>query len=207
RYFPDPDLPPLVISEAWIDAVRQSMPELPAAMTERFQRDYSLPAHDAAMMTQSKAMAAFFEAVARQSGEPKLAANWLMGEVSRRLNAQARRIDDSPLAADVLASLIGRISDGTLSNSGARQLFDAVWQGDRRSVDDLIEALGLRQMSDSSELDRIIDEVLAANQKSVDEYRSGKDKAFNALVGQVMKASKGKANPGQINQLLKTRLG
>ena len=207
RYFPDPDLPPLVIADAWIDEVRQSMPELPAAMAERFQRDYSLPAADAAMMIQSKAMGAYFETVAKASGAPKLAANWLMGEVSRRLNAEARGIEASPVGTDMLAALITRITDGTLSNSGARQIFDAMWQGDQRAVDELIEALGLRQMNDSSELERIIDEVLANNQKSIDEYRSGKDKAFNALVGQIMKASKGKANPGQVNQLLKSRLG
>ena len=207
RYFPDPDLPPLVISDAWINEVRQAMPELPAAMAERFQRHYSLPAYDAAMMTQSKAMGEFFESVAKASGAPKLTANWLMGEVSRRLNAEARGIQDSPFGAAMLASLIGRITDGTLSNSGARQVFEAMWQGDQRSVDELIDVLGLQQISDSSALHRIIDEVLAANQKSIDEYRSGKDKAFNSLVGQVMKASKGKADPGKVNHLLKIRLG
>ncbi len=207
RYFPDPDLPPLVISSQWIEDVRAAMPELPKAMAERFQSEYALPAHDAAMMTQSKSMGSYFETVAKASGAPKLAANWLMGEVSRRLNAESASIEASPVGAQALAALIGRITDGTVSNSGARQIFDAMWQGESRSVDELIEALGLRQMDDSSELDRIIDEVVAANQKSVDEYRAGKDKAFNALVGQVMKASKGKANPGQVNQSLKRKLG
>ena len=207
RYFPDPDLPPLLIAQQWIDEVQATMPELPQAMAERFQRDYALPAHDAAMMTQSKAMGTYFEAVATASGSPKLAANWLMGEVSRRLNAGSIDIGSSPVAAPVLAALIGRIVDSTLSNAGARQIFDLLWQGDGRSVDELIDGLGLRQMSDAGELDRIVDEVVAANQKSVDEYRAGKDKAFNALVGQIMKASKGKANPAQVNQLLKRKLG
>ncbi len=207
RYFPDPDLPPLLIAPHWIDDVRAAMPELPRAMAERFERDYALPAHDAAMMTQSKAMSGYFEAVAQACGAPKLAANWLMGEVSRRLNAQSLDISGSPVTAATLAGLIGRIGDSTLSNSGARQVFDLLWQGDARSVDELIDALGLRQMDDAGELDRIVDEVIAANQKSVDEYRAGKDKAFNALVGQVMKASKGKANPAQVNPLLKRKLG
>ncbi|WP_418317340.1 Asp-tRNA(Asn)/Glu-tRNA(Gln) amidotransferase subunit GatB [Piscinibacter sakaiensis] len=207
RYFPDPDLPPLVISDDWVGQVREAMPELPRAMAERFQRDYALPPYDASMMTQSKAMAAFFEAAAKACGAPKLVANWLMGEVSRRLNAQAAEIDQSPVDPQALALLIGRIVDSTVSNNGARQIFDAMWQGDPRPVDELIESLGLRQMNDSGELDRIVDEVIAANQKSVDEYRAGKDKAFNALVGQVMKASRGKANPGQVNETLKRKLG
>ena len=159
------------------------------------------------MMTQSKAMGGYFEAVATASGSPKLAANWLMGEVSRRLNAGLAEIERQPGRGAQLAALIGRIIDSTLSNSGARQVFDLLWQEDGRSVDELIDALGLRQMNDAGELDRIVDEVVAANQKSVDEYRAGKDKAFNALVGQIMKASKGKANPAQVNQLLKGKLG
>ncbi len=207
RYFPDPDLPPLVISSDWIEQVRAAMPELPRLMADRFQIDYKLPAYDASMMTQSKAMAAYFETAAKACGAPKLVANWLMGEISRRLNAEAADIAQSPVGPQALALLIGRIVDSTVSNNGARQIFDAMWQGDPRPVDELIESLGLRQMNDSGELDRIIDEVIAANQKSVDEYRAGKDKAFNALVGQVMKASRGKANPGQVNESLKRRLG
>ena len=207
RYFPDPDLPPLVIAPEWIEAVRAEMPELPRRMAERFQQAYALPAYDAAMMTQSKAMGAYFEATAQACGSPKLAANWLMGEVSRRLNAQGMDIQASPVPAATLAALIRRIGDGTVSNNGARQVFDALWQGEGDEVDALIDARGLRQMNDTSELDRIVDEVLAANQKSVDEYRAGKDKAFNAMVGQVMKASKGKANPAQVNELLRRKLG
>ncbi|WP_374367229.1 Asp-tRNA(Asn)/Glu-tRNA(Gln) amidotransferase subunit GatB [Piscinibacter sp.] len=207
RYFPDPDLPPLVIAPEWVARVKAGMPELPRAMGERFQRDYGLPAYDAAMMTQGKAMGAFFEAAAKACGAPKLVANWLMGEVSRRLNAEDRLIEASPVSAAQLAAMIGRIADGTISNNGAKQVFDALWTGQGSEVDAVIEARGLKQMSDSGELERIIDEVLAANAKSVEEYRAGKDKAFNALVGQAMKASKGKANPAQVNELLKKKLG
>jgi len=207
RYFPDPDLPPLVITSAWIASVKAEMPELPRVMAERFHTDYALPAYDATMMTQSQAFAAYFEATAKACGAPKLAANWLMGEVSRRLNAEGRDISASPVAATTLAALIARIADGTISNNGARQVFDALWSGEAQDVDGLIAAKGLKQMSDSGELDRIVDEVLAANAKSVEEYRAGKDKAFNALVGQAMKATKGKANPAQVNELLKKKLG
>jgi len=207
RYFPDPDLPPLAIAPEWVARVKADMPELPRAMGERFQREYGLPAYDAAMMTQGKAMGAFFEAAAKACGAPKLVANWLMGEVSRRLNAEDRLIEASPVSAAQLAAMIVRIADGTISNNGAKQVFDALWTGQGSEVDAVIEAKGLKQMSNSGELERIIDEVLAANAKSVEEYRAGKDKAFNALVGQAMKASKGKANPAQVNELLKKKLG
>ncbi len=207
RYFPDPDLPPLVISQAWIDEVRAGMPELPRLMAQRFQAEYLLPAYDAAIMTQSKALSAYFETAAQASGAPKLVANWLMGEVSRRLNAESLDIAASPVPADLLAGMVRRIGDGTISNSGAKQLFDALWTGKGKDVDALIESLGLKQMSDTGELERILDEVLAANPKSVEEFRAGKDKAFNALVGQAMKATKGKANPALVNEVLKKKLG
>ncbi|WP_298826880.1 Asp-tRNA(Asn)/Glu-tRNA(Gln) amidotransferase subunit GatB [uncultured Piscinibacter sp.] len=206
RYFPDPDLPPLVIAPQWIERVKSEMPELPRLMAQRFQSDYGLPAYDAAMMTQGKAMGAFFETAAKACGQPKLVANWLMGEVSRRLNAEDRGIESSPVTAVQLAAMVGRIVDGTISNNGARQVFDALWTGAGSEVDAIIEAKGLKQMSDSGELERILDEVLAANTRSVEEYRAGKDKAFNALVGQAMKATKGKANPAQVNELLKKKL-
>jgi aspartyl-tRNA(Asn)/glutamyl-tRNA(Gln) amidotransferase subunit B len=206
RYFPDPDLPPLVIAPAWIERVRAEMPELPQAMAARFQQVHGLPEYDASLMTQSKALAAYFEAATAACGQPKLVANWLMGEISRRLNAEALAIDASPVAAPTLGALITRIADGTISNNGARQVFDALWSG-ASDVDAVIEASGLKQMSDTGALEVIVDEVIAANPKSVEEYRAGKDKAFNALVGQIMKASKGKANPAQANALLKARLG
>ncbi len=207
RYFPDPDLPPLVISPEWIAQVRQAMPELPARMAERFVRDDGLAPHDAAMMTTSLAQARYYEAVRDACRQPKLAANWLMGEVSRRLNAEGLGIDAAPVSAAMLASLISKVVDGTVSNNGARQVFDALWVGEGDNVDTLIGAKGLKQLSDNTALQALVDAVIVANSKSVDEYRAGKDKAFNALVGQVMKASQGKANPAQAGELLKQRLG
>ncbi len=206
RYFPDPDLPPLVIAPDWIERVKAAMPELPAAMAERFQRDDGLPADAAAMMTQSLAFARYYEAVRDACANAKLAANWLMGEVSKRLNAEGVDIQALPLAPASLATLIRRVADGTVSHSGARQVFDALWAEPGGEVDALIERLGLRQMNDAGALEAIVDEVIAANPKSVAEFRAGKDKAFNALVGQVMKASRGKANPGQASELLRQRL-
>jgi aspartyl-tRNA(Asn)/glutamyl-tRNA(Gln) amidotransferase subunit B len=205
RYFPDPDLPPLAIPVDWIERVRAEMPELPREMAARFQREYGLADYDARMTTQAKDFAAYFEAAARASGQPKLVANWMMGEVSRRMNAAA--LTTIPMPASQLAALVSRIADGTVSNSAARQVFDALWLGDGASVDAVIDAKGLRSMRDAGELERIVDGVLAANPKSVEEFRAGKEKAFNALVGQAMKASKGKADPVQLNALLKARLG
>jgi aspartyl-tRNA(Asn)/glutamyl-tRNA(Gln) amidotransferase subunit B len=207
RYFPDPDLPPLEIAPDWIERVRAAMPELPAAMARRFMSDDALPPDDAALMTQSLAFARFYEAVRDGCGQAKLAANWMMGEVSKRLNAEGRPIEHAPITANVLAALIRRVADGTLSNSGARQVFEVMWNEQLADVDAVIANKGLKQMSDSSVLETIVDQVLAANAKSVDEYRAGKDKAFNSLVGQVMKASQGKANPTQAGELLKRKLG
>ena len=212
RYFPDPDLPPLVIAPEWIERVRGEMPELPRAMAARFQADYGLPAYDAALMTQSKAVGTFFESAAKACGQPKLVSNWVMGEISRRLNAAEQSIEQSPVSAELLAALIGRIADGTIANNGAKQVFEVLWteQASGASptarIDAIIEAKGLKQMSDTGELEKILDDVLAANAKSVEEFRAGKEKAFNALVGQAMKATKGKANPATVNELLKKKL-
>jgi aspartyl-tRNA(Asn)/glutamyl-tRNA(Gln) amidotransferase subunit B len=206
RYFPDPDLPPLVIAPEWIEQVRATLPELPAAMAARFVAADGLTPADAALMTQSPAFARYYETARDASRAPKLVANWLMGEVSRRLNTEARDISASPVSAVTLAALIGRIGDGTISNNAARQVFDALWSGAAEPVDALIASMGLKQLRDSSALEPIVDAVIAANPKSVDEYRAGKDKAFNALVGQVMKASQGKANPAQAGELLRARL-
>ena len=205
RYFPDPDLPPLVISREWVDRVRSEMAELPRVMAERFVRDYGLPEYDATTLTQSQAMAAYFEATAKASGQAKLASNWIMGEVARRLNQDDIDFDAIPVTSAQLAALIGRIVDNTISNNAAKQVFDALWQGERE-VDAIIEAKGLKQMNDTGALESIIDEVLAGNADNIAQYKAGKDKAFNALVGQVMKASKGKANPAQVNALLKAKL-
>lgn len=209
RYFPDPDLPPLVVPPEWVEQVRSEMAELPRVMAARLVAEYALPEYDAATLTQSKAMASYFEAVARASGQPKLASNWIMGEVSRRLNAQQITIERVPLAAPVLAALIGRIADNTVSHSAARQVFELLWvEGSSAAgdVDRIIEAQGLRQMNDSGALEQIIDAVIAANPDNVAQFRAGKDKAFNALVGQAMKASKGKANPAQVSELLRAKL-
>ncbi len=207
RYFPDPDLPPLVIAPEWIERVRGEMPELPRLMAERFQNDYRLAAYDASTMTQNKAFAAYFETAAKACGQPKLVANWLMGEVSMRLNAGQIAIDQFPVSAQQLAGLISRIADGTLSNKGAKDVLDRLCMFPADDIDTVIETQGLRQMSDTGELERILDEVLAANAKSVEEFRAGKEKAFNALIGQAMKATKGKANPAAVNELLKKKLG
>ena len=206
RYFPDPDLPPLVIAPEWVEQTRAEMPELPRQMAERFVRDWGLPEYDAITLTQSPGMAAYFEAAARASGQPKLASNWVMGEISKRLNAENLAIEAAKVSAEQLARLIGRIQDSTISNAAARQVFEALWSGEGSDVDALIEAKGLKQMNDTGALEKIVDEVIAANAANVEQYRAGKDKAFNALVGQVMKASKGKANPQQVNELLKQRL-
>jgi aspartyl-tRNA(Asn)/glutamyl-tRNA(Gln) amidotransferase subunit B len=207
RYFPDPDLPPLVVASEWVERVRGQMAELPRVMAARFVADYGLPEYDATTLTQSKAMAAYFEAAARACGQPKLASNWVMGEVSRRLNAQDIGIEAAPVSPAQLATLIGRIVDNTVSNSAARQVFDALWLGEGSDVDAVIEAKGLKQMNDSGALEKIIDDIIAANPDNVAQFRAGKDKAFNALVGQAMKATKGKGNPQQVNDLLRKKLG
>jgi aspartyl-tRNA(Asn)/glutamyl-tRNA(Gln) amidotransferase subunit B len=207
RYFPDPDLPPLVIAADWVERVKGEMPELPRLMAARFVRDYGLPEYDATTLTQSKAMGTYFEDAARASGQAKLASNWIMGEVSRRLNAQDMAIEQAPVPAARLARLIQRIADGTVSNNAARQVFEALWSGEGADVDAVIEAKGLKQMNDSGALEAIVDEVIAANAANVEQIRAGKDKAFNALVGQAMKASKGKANPQQVGDLLRKKLG
>ena len=207
RYFPDPDLPPLVIADEWVCRVRAEMTELPRVMAARFMADYGLSEYDATQLTQSKAVAAYFEETAKVSGQAKLACNWVTGELARRLNTQELSIIDSPVASSLLGKLISRITDNTISNNAAKQVFDALWTGEGKDVDAIIEAKGLKQMSDTGELEGIIDGVIAANTKSVEEYKAGNAKAFNALVGQAMKATKGKGNPAQVNELLKKKLG
>ena len=206
RYFPDPDLPPLVISREWVERVRSEMAELPRVMAERFVAQYGLPEYDATALTQSKAMAAYFEETAKACEQAKLASNWIMGELSRRMNADDIGIEHLPVKAVQLGALIKRIADDTISNNAAKQVFDALWsQGGE--VDAIIEAKGLRQMNDTGALEAIIDEVLAANPKNVEEFKAGNAKALNGLVGPIMKASKGKANPAQVNALLLKKLG
>ncbi len=207
RYFPDPDLLPLEITDDWVEATRRAMPELPAAMRERFVTDYALAPYDAAVLTGGRDIADFFEAMLRHlPAEPKLCANWLMGEVSARLNREQIGLGAAPVQPQALAGLLARIADGTLSGKMAKEVFDAMWEGGG-SADALIEQRGLKQISDGGAIEAMVDEVLAANPKSVAEFRSGKEKAFNALVGQVMKAARGKANPAQVNEVLRRKLG
>ena len=207
RYFPDPDLPPLVIAPEWIERVRSEMIELPRVMAARFVADYGLPEYDATTLTQSHAMAVYFQDTVRACRQPKLASNWVMGEVSRKLNSDERSFDDIPVSAFKLGEIIKQINDGIISNNAAKQVFDALWTGEGQDVGAIIEAKGLKQMNDTGALEKIIDEVIAANPDNVAQFKAGKDKAFNALVGQIMKASKGKANPQQVNELLRQKLG
>jgi aspartyl-tRNA(Asn)/glutamyl-tRNA(Gln) amidotransferase subunit B len=212
RYFPDPDLLPLVVTEHEIERLRGELPELPDAKRARFMREYRLPAYDAALVTASRAAADFFERLVYASGaEPKLCANWQTGELAAALNRRDLDISASPVSPEVLGLIIKRLADGTLSGKTAKQVFDAVLelQGAKEPavVDRIIEEKGLRQISDSVEIEKLVDEVLAANAKQVQDYRAGKEKAFNSLVGQVMKATRGKANPAQVNELLRRKLG
>ena len=211
RYFPDPDLLPLVIHQDWINRVKAEMPELPAAMRERFTTQLGLSDYDAIVLTQSKAVAHYFENVVAVCGanDAKIAANWMMGDVASTLNREGLEIDTIPVKPAQLALLLKRISDGTISNKIAKEVFAAMWQApsdDDNLADKVIDAKGLKQISDPNALEKMIDEVLGANAKLVEDYRSGKEKAFNALVGQAMKATKGKGNPAQVNALLLAKL-
>jgi len=207
RYFPDPDLPPLVVAAEWIERVRATMPELPRATAERYVRDHGLSEYDAAQLTQGAALARYFDDAVNAGAAPKLASNWITGEMARRLNAAEIGIEAAPVKAAQLAQLVTRIADGTLPNNAARQVFEALWSGEGSDVDAIIEAKDLKPMNDAGALDKILDEVIAKNAKNVEEYRGGKEKALNGLVGQVMKASGGKANPAQVTELLKAKLG
>jgi aspartyl-tRNA(Asn)/glutamyl-tRNA(Gln) amidotransferase subunit B len=207
RYFPDPDLLPLQISAEWIESVRGSLPELPEAMRTRLASRYGLGSYDAALLTSSRALAEYFEQVARSAPDPKAAANWVNGELSAALNAAGLPIEQCPVAPAQLAALLSRIADGTINQKTARDVFAALWDGTAESVDAIIDARGLRQISDAGALEAIVDQVLAANAPMVAEFKAGKDKAFNALVGQAMKATRGKANPAQVNEILRRKLG
>lgn len=205
RYFPDPDLLPVLITDDMLNAAKANMPELPQEMAARFIEQYEVSTYDARLLTANRTQADWFEQAASNNGHGKLVANWMLGEMSAALNKNALDISESPINAERLAGLIRRIADNTLSNKLAKQVFEAMWSSDL-SADDIIERDGLKQMTDSGAIEKIIDEVLANNQKSVEEFKSGKEKAFNALVGQVMKASRGKANPQQVQSLLRDKL-
>jgi aspartyl-tRNA(Asn)/glutamyl-tRNA(Gln) amidotransferase subunit B len=211
RYFPDPDLLPLAISEPWLAEVQAQLPELPQAKRERFVTQYGLTPYDAAVLTASAELAEYFESTARAASGAvaKLCANWITGVLSARINQENVPIEESPVSALQLRCLIARIADSTVSSKTARDVFDAIWSGEAHgedAADRIIRARGLKQISDSGELEKIAADVIAANPQQVSDYRSGKERAFNALVGQVMKATKGKANPQQVNEILKRRL-
>ena len=208
RYFPDPDLLPLVISADWIARVKGELPELPGQMRERFINDLDLSAYDATTLTASQEMADYFESTVAVAGKAnaKPCANWVMVDLAARLNKEGRELADSPVSAAQLAGLIQRIADNTISNNIAKKVFEALWNGEGATADEIIDKQGLKQITDSGAIEALVDEVLAANAGNVAEFRAGKEKAFNALVGQVMKAAKGKANPQQVNDLLRKKL-
>jgi aspartyl-tRNA(Asn)/glutamyl-tRNA(Gln) amidotransferase subunit B len=208
RYFPDPDLLPLVIGEDWISRVRGELPELPQQKRERFKEELGLSAYDASTLTASQEMADYFESTVAVAGKAnaKPCANWVMVDLAARLNKEGREIGDAPVSAQQLGGLILRIADNTISNNIAKKVFEALWNGEGASADQVIEQQGLKQITDSGAIEALVDEVLAANAANVAEFRAGKEKAFNALVGQVMKAAKGKANPQQVNDLLRRKL-
>jgi aspartyl-tRNA(Asn)/glutamyl-tRNA(Gln) amidotransferase subunit B len=206
RYFPDPDLPPLVIEKSWIEEVRRALPELPEAKRRRFASEYALSSVDAAALCASASLALTFEDAIAAGAAPKLAANWILGEYSAALNKADIDAADAPVSGKDIALLITRISDGTISGKIAKDVFDAMWAGEG-NADAIIEKKGLRQISDAGALEKIVDDVLAANAAIVAEVNAGKEKAFNSLVGKVMAASKGKANPAQVNAILKRKLG
>jgi len=209
RYFPDPDLPPLVVDDAWIERVKAALPELPQAMRSRFEQQYRLTAYEAAALTASRELASYYEAIVHAlGGGAKIAASWVMGELSAALNRSEKDIAACPVTAEKLAALLGRVSDNTISGKIAKEVFDAMWAGEHGGDPDaIIVAKGLEQISDQAAIEKIADEVLALNAATVAEYRAGKEKAFNSLVGQAMKATKGKANPAQVNAVLKQKLG
>jgi len=210
RYFPDPDLPPLRIGADWIGRVQETLPELPAARRARFEAALGLSRYDAAQLTLDRATSDYFEQVIGHlpENQAKLAANWMLGELAAALNREERTIDASPIAPPQLALLLTRIADGTLSNKIAREVFTALWAGEHAGeVDTIIHARGLKQISDSGVIGNLVDEVVSAHPDIVEQYRAGKQKAFNSLVGQIMKAAKGRANPQQVNELLKEKLG
>lgn len=206
RYFPDPDLLPLVINEGKINSIRSEMPELPDQVKERFENELGLSNYDASGITSNRSVTQYFKQLIFKGASAKLAANWILGNLFSRLNEHDLDITNSPIKPEELARLIKRIEDQTISNNAAKKVFDNLWDNPDRDIDVIIEALGLKQISDSGQIDGIIDEVLINHAAMVEEYQSGKEKAFNALVGQVMKASKGKANPAQVNEILKTKL-
>ncbi|MCF6257665.1 MAG: Asp-tRNA(Asn)/Glu-tRNA(Gln) amidotransferase subunit GatB [Gammaproteobacteria bacterium] len=206
RYFPDPDLLPVVIEESFLDEVKSTLPELPDEKRQRFVQAFSLSSYDAAVLTASRELADYFERVTQVAGgEAKLAANWVAGDLMGALNKVGQEIAESPVSAEMLGGMIKRIQDNTISGKIAKEVFEAMWQGEG-DADTVIEARGLKQITDSSAIEPVIDDIIANNPGQVEQYRGGKDKLFGFFVGQVMKATQGKANPQQVNELLKQKL-
>jgi len=206
RYFPDPDLLPLIVSQDKIDEIKKSMPKLPEEVKESLKNNLGLSDYDAQEITANSQVTTYFFNLVETGVNPKLSVNWVLGNLFSRLNEEDIEISKSPIDAKKLADLIKRIEDTTISNNAAKKVFDYLWNKTNLNVDQAIEELGLKQISDSNEIDQLVDEVLKNNQQMIEEYKSGKEKAFNALIGQIMKASKGKANPSQVNSLLKDKL-
>jgi len=208
RYFPDPDLLPLEISTGWIEQVKSALPELPQARRDRYVAEFGLSAYDAAVLTASRETADYFEATIKQlPAQAKLCANWIMGEINGQLNKEGIDISACPDNPSQLAALLTRIGDGTISGKAAKTVFESMWNGELdKNADAIIAAKGLKQISDDSAIEKIVDQVLAANAQQVADYRAGKEKAFNSLVGQIMKATQGKANPAQVNAMLRKKL-
>ena len=206
RYFPCPDLLPIKLTQEFVEEVRSTLPELPDAKKARFIKDFALKEEDASTLVTHRETAEYFEAVANKSGDAKLAANWVIGELSGYLNKEDTDITESPVTAEMLALLITRIKDNTISGKIAKQVFEALWNGEGENADAVIESKGLKQITDTGAIEAIVDEIIAANPEQVEQFRAGKEKVLGFFVGQCMKASKGKANPGQLNQLIRDKL-
>ena len=207
RYFPDPDLLPVIISDEQLSKARETMPELPKEMAARFMSEYDgLSEYDARLLTSSRVQAAFFEEAAQLSKQGKLVANWINGDLAATLNKENKELSNSPISAARLAELVSKIADNTLSSKLAKKAFEIMWQSPDLSVAQIIEQHGLQQMTDTGAIEAMVDEVIANNAKAVEQFKSGNEKALNAIVGQVMKASKGKANPAQVQELIKAKL-
>ncbi len=205
RYFPDPDLVPLVVDAAWIKRMGEQMPELPEARLARFMADYGIPRYDAEVLTAERGLADYYDACVKLHGNGKACANWVMGEVTRGLNDQGIAIEACPVSPQMLAGMLKRIDDGTISGKIAKKVFDEMWKSGQ-DADTIIAEQGLKQVTDTGAIEKIVDEIIAANPEQVEEFRGGKDKVLGFFVGQVMKASKGKANPGMVNELLRKKL-
>lgn len=206
RYFPDPDLLPVEVSENLLNEVKASLPELPDAKRNRFMAEYELSREDASLLTTARDMADYFESVAKASGDARLAANWVIGTLTGALNKDGKEIAESPVTAEMLAGMLKRIADNTISGKIAKEVFEAMWQGEG-DADAIIDKKGLKQITDTGAIETVLDEIIANNPKQVEELKGGKDKLMGFFVGQVMKQTGGKANPGQVNQLLKKKLG